>query len=98
MTYQQALKLKQNGYPQTAKEVSRFSAVKDDGSPGEEVFYPTLKELIESCGEQFYSLHYGQLTRNDKKVWTAKSTNKRVVDGKDCKEAIVNLWLALNES
>lgn len=92
MTYAQALKLKQNGYPQIAKEISRFSAVKDDGTSGEEVFYPTLKELIEACGDDFSNL----IKHED--VWFAESQNRMIsLSGKDCKDAVYNLWISLNE-
>lgn len=57
---------------------------------------PTLSELIEACGENFYSLY-----RHQKDKWQAHSTGDlwdiEIAHGPTPEEAVANLWLALNK-
>ena len=59
-----AKRLKEAGFPQRgAKHIDPA-----DISLGLKVYYPTLEELIEACGADFESLHYG---RNRAMKWKA---------------------------
>lgn len=94
MDYQLAKKLKDEGYPQNHTDFSgRFSAVNENtGELGEEVYYPTLKEMIDDIGECFWTL------RKHTKGWEASSAEDDVVKvegGQDCKEAVAKLWIAV---
>ena len=53
---------------------------------------PTLEELIEACGNNFYSL-------SNSAYWIVDSNKEGIEDiyGNTPSEAVANLWLALNK-
>jgi len=61
-------------------------------------YNPTLAELIESCGDKFYSLV--RMVSEDKIWWNAhgveSSFGKTSCSGSTPVEAVARLWLALN--
>ena len=99
MKYELAKELKEAGFPMTpyqggllcvnGKTVMGF----DDGT-----YYllPSLSELIEACGEEFWNLTY------DGGEWHTNFTQGSEYDfgeteGKTPEEAVARLWLALNK-
>jgi hypothetical protein len=60
----------------------------------EQVYVPTLSELIEACGDGFYSLEriHPNGTWKALAQWIAKSFTSDTPD-----EAVAKLWLALNK-
>lgn len=62
----------------------------------EVVFFPTLSELIEACGERFGSVGKNSLDVNDY-VWEAWDNDCYVDFGDTPEEAVARLWLALNK-
>lgn len=89
MNYELAKELKDAGFPQgdTGRKV---------GLRSDEAIVPTLEELIEKCGDKFYSLVFA--IDND---WRAFSETDQwntvaTADGKTPTEAVARLWLALN--
>lgn len=60
------------------------------------VYCPTLSELIEACGDVFYSLTQKPITR----YWLAKAFIDyeilKETKGSTPEEAVANLWLELN--
>lgn len=98
MTYELCKKLKDARFPQ-----SEEWAMKDNGS---DLYYeqPTLEELIEACGEQFFDLR----RKND--GWQATAQVKLdkpdevgddymlpFVEGTTPTIAVAKLWLELNK-
>ena len=103
MKYETAKQLKDAGFP-----LDRNWMVKDPEALAD-IFLPelspTLSELIEACGDSFYSL-----IKNKNGRFVAKALGKEiVVDGRDSREkahkeigdsveeAVANLWLKLNK-
>jgi len=105
MNYELALELKEAGFPLTVYSEQRLmnSGTQDvrvtpDGDP---IRFPTLSELIEACGEDFYWLIRGQVSKKNKTpMWEAKAVPSLVIEdaeGLAPEEAVANLWLELNE-
>ena len=92
MNYALAKELKDAGFP---KSTPRFSDEFGRGQYTDDVYYPTLSELIESCGEKFESLRL-EMGDGTGLFWRAHSSLSRA-DGKTPEEAVARLWLALNK-
>lgn len=94
MNYELAKKLKDAGFPQYSIECLFDPKLKEWGA-SDMACSPTLSELIEACGDQFY-----ELCKTDYD-WIANcySDKNRVVyeRGDSPEEAVANLWLALNK-
>lgn len=91
MTYELAKQLKDAGFPQ--KENTYWKNERGEGTLG--VYAPTLSELIEACGEEFYSIrkqtlkYCAESVASDDRFFQAK--------GSTPEEAVANLWLELNK-
>jgi len=103
MSYALAKELKDAGFPQKyvrgqMKYDPNVEADEDGILPEEteEVFHPTLSELIEACGDGFVLL-----VRHKTDEWYARSKAQGwddfESDGKTPEEAVANLYLALNK-
>jgi len=70
---------------------------------GDEVYIPTLSELIEACGDKFGTLHQYKYPSNNGKQqdWLATEQYKtaQVLKGEGAtpEEAVAKLWLELNK-
>lgn len=112
MKYETALKLKEAGFPQITFDTlfpyrGHYEALIDgrvrdlgDGTstiPQENLVYiPTLEELIEACGENFWALT--KLKMRPDLGWKAEQyvVGSSVESlGKTPDEAVANLWIAL---
>lgn len=96
MNYKLAKELKDAGYSQD--KIKLPDGVFD--IPETLVYLPNLSELIEACGEEFYSLTKNPLTP---KLWDAcrikdSSGARRTILAHTPEEAVAGLWLALNEN
>ena len=60
---------------------------------GEWFYIPTLSELIEECGDRFYSLTYKKLSN----LWEAESIKGKKEGGNIPEEAVANLYLEINK-
>ena len=90
MSYELAKKLKEAGFPQTG---THFDNNGDMYGWSNDVYYPTLEELIEACGDEFDFLH---MTPN-RNSWACHSqTDEAFGAGSTPTEAVARLWLALN--
>lgn len=87
MNYELAKQLKDAGFPQWDNESPRYIGYKD----AETVSFPTLSELIESCGK-YISLH--QEPVYDK--WEAESIGHSEI-GSTPEEAMAKLFLKLHK-
>lgn len=97
MNYELAKKLKDTGFPQDIKNGTWFPYASDDTR--EKVYMPTLSELIDACvqknGFNGDELHL---------VVLKGYSDARLVDqdylgsGSTPKEALTNLWLAINKN
>lgn len=104
MNYELAKELREAGFPQ--KGMGTFSRHRKDIDEQyvevNEIYIPTLSELIEACGEKFI-----QLTRTDDGEWICAGNisedriniDKALRDEfeKTPEEAMARLWLALNK-
>jgi len=109
MDYLLAKELKEAGFPQEGRVFVEEDNVliaccfdkscycpKCQGDGG--VVVPTLSELIEACGEEFY-----ELARLGNDVWQMKALSESekqlplMYRGKTPEEAVARLWLALNK-
>lgn len=97
MTYELAKKLKDAGFPQ--KEISVIVGneghfIPDPLHLNKYLYAPSLEELIEACGKDFYSVN--QYVTSDGKGWSAESWKSGDIQtGFTPSEALANLWLAL---
>ncbi len=66
-------------------------------SPSRHYYLPTLSELIEACGENFFTLVRTHYTGGI--GWFARDTREgyNPVMGSTPEEAVARLWLALNK-
>jgi len=105
MNYELAKELKEAGFPQegkgeillgwptpTTNEYTRSTPIRKE--PLDEVYVPTLEELIEACGNSFCTLGRPRIDSNK---WTAYAY---VIPHKDCiastpEEAVAKLFIAL---
>jgi hypothetical protein len=101
MTYELARKLKDAGFPQTKTDGTfRNGHYVVEGK--EPCFDPTLTELIEACGDDFYSLVYG--LDDDWRCYSEASFGElfglsmKTGEGSSPEEAVAKLWLALHQS
>lgn len=102
MNYLLAKELKDAGFPQKEFSLRQpFSGEwPGDVPPAKYPYNPTLEELIEACGEDFFAL-----MRTDE-GWMAQAslfngTSKNFVGhlpGQTPSEAVARLWLALQKS
>lgn len=102
MNYEMALKLKKAGFPRVGSvEISINNGVE------EELWFPTLSDLIESCGIMFDMLYYrptGSAMHDKKGAWFSRRTFPLTFTGiknpdsrgSTPEEAVANLWLKLN--
>lgn len=103
MTYELAKKLKEAGFPQYGKnrEVDGGLAMTNESGTLEGCYIPTLSELIEACGEDFWALYKVGTRETPDWKWEAGSfgvpLNEIVGKGQTPEEAVANLWLKLNE-
>lgn len=100
MNHSLAKELKDAGFPQ--KGLGRYKDHSDLFMPKEianfdtDSYCPTLEELIDACGDEFWNLHSNRF--GGKPVsWTATSYTKELVTKADTRiESVARLWLALN--
>lgn len=103
MNYELAKKLESAGYPQELKDGLY------EGDFDGTVYFPTLSELIEACGERFAALNFYPEAPNHEQ-WESSSERKWVMEvgalnpqhdlvvyGSTPEEAVARLWLALNQ-
>ena len=100
MNYDLGKQLKDAGFPQ--KESNGFPGILNpDGD--KTVYYPTLSELIEACGEGFSGLGRNQFRAREERIaWLASQKIDKFGNwlglyghGHSPEEAVANLWLAL---
>lgn len=99
MNYELAKQLKDMGFPNQfssalrTKDKGGWGYGKDSAQDG--VYYPTLSELIEACGEQFYALHNMTIGWTAETLWDGARIK---VTGETPEEAVAKLWLALKKA
>lgn len=95
-----AKKLKDAGFPQ----IHGLEGILEDKNNPLTPNYPTLSELIETCGDKFLSLEYiidGGMDGKER-LWWASSRQSIVpeayqVAGTSMIEAVANLWIEINK-
>ncbi len=107
MNYKLAKKLKDAGFPQKKWEgvnLETGKKLKENEVPLQE---PTLSELIEACGDRFFSLKYVKLHAPEayppsKRIQQIREGNFWVADGEQCwttaktpEIVMTKLWLKL---
>lgn len=106
MNYELAKQLKDAGFPQITNNHDYYTNVgmifrmwSTRPLKGDEIFIPTLSELIKACGDEFISLD--KLVHEEKNNWKArgKITKSKLVHiaGSTPEEAVAKLWLELNK-
>lgn len=95
MNYDLALELKNAGFPQTGKghAVGITGGLVEHGG---DIYFPTLDEFVEACGEGFKSL------TKVSDFWEAYGMKGSIFAdhkeaGRTPEEAVARLWLALNK-
>ena len=89
MDYELALKLKNAGFPMPNRV--RFDPLGMVDLKGkDEVWIPTLEELIEACGKDLFSLTFTGET------YSAGGA-RIIISGETPSEAVADLWLELNK-
>lgn len=107
MNYELAKKLKDIGFYQNRveagginHEILRGEYCADINNPKEQVYIPTLSELIEACGDGFGELNHYRNSGDwecQSKDWTDEQGVGRMSSGKTPKEAVAKLWLELKK-
>ena len=82
MNYELAKELKEAGFP-----------FKHPQSKWSEYIFPTLSELIETCGDGFHLLQRKDIGGN----WSAISRGGNSGEGKTPEESVARLWIATNK-
>ena len=97
MTYEVAKLLKEAGFPQFGKGTWTYPSDKIVIHYTDQVYDPTLSELIEACGVTFGSLRRVGVTdwHADHRSYTG---NGPVFCGSSPEEAVARLWLALHQN
>lgn len=91
MKYELAQQLKDAGFPQRQGCSACLYNTAFNGMD-ENVYLPSLSELINACGENFGCLQYNQT------FWQANHTTKSIEGiGDTSEEAVAKLWLELNK-
>ncbi len=90
MNYELAKKLKDAGFP----EVTNHPNLCGNGFKTQDVYHPSLSELIEACGDSFGICEKAKGMNQ----WKAQSAGTFVkVIANTAEEAVANLWLELNK-
>jgi hypothetical protein len=103
MSYELAKELKEAGFPQQGKgEIVMWKHAASGPSTKslDTAYLPTLSELIEACGDDFYSLVNELLPHSFHKWRAASKTDVWINDashGPTPEEAVARLWLALKK-
>jgi hypothetical protein len=98
ISYELAKQLKEAGFPQEGNG-NYHSAMAGE----HDVYYPTLAELIDGCGNNFdYLSHdprYQLRGKNGQhELWWATSWSRKDAGGSSPEEAVARLWLALSKN
>lgn len=97
LSYEICKELKDAGFPLKINSRHIANQVVNGEYTGLFAYRPTLEELIEACGDNFWSLTAS--TAGD--AWYARSvsmfSNQDSFHGDTPAEAVANLWLALNK-
>lgn len=93
MTCELVKQLKDAGFPQDRRNGSAVS-IDIQGELQEFVYDPTLSELIEACGDRFYSL----VRKKSGGTYYASDGGEWILPSETPEEAVAKLWLALNKT
>jgi hypothetical protein len=96
MDYALAKELKDAGFPQSGSH--QHGHFLNHNESGEQVYVPTLEELIEACGLDFLQLQAHNHPLDTHKKWTAWAITPDTGEGDTSAEAVGRLWLALNRT
>ena len=100
MAYELAKKLKDAGFPQHDRTGEWYNVCYFQGCEKDACF-PTLSELIETCGDDFLSLekYDGGKWEAMRRTWCCDEHGESCEFGYGStpEEAVANLWLALHE-
>jgi len=105
ISYELYMKLKDAGFPYRWHLTEEFTQAQKDCNeeidPEQSPFVPTLSELIEACGEDFFALKQTatmELKGTGEWMATAYSNRKGIhKPGKTPEEAVARLYLTLNQ-
>lgn len=92
MTNELAKQLRNAGFPQQVRGGFMH------GEHADFVYFPTLEELIEACGDRFWMLETRDLAQG---LWNAAGYGKKEIltaYGKTAKEAVAKIWLLMNKT
>lgn len=94
LRYELAQELKDAGFPQPIDDYEGYFVV-DERNDEEDIYQPTLSELISACGEEFHSI---VSTGNGFKAFSSVKdsiSSTEIVSTPE--EALFYLWTALNK-
>lgn len=93
LSYETCKRLKEAGFPQDREECAGIS-IHNCHDSCEDLYCPTLSELIEAC-DGFHDLTHVKLGEN--KEWAAVGGTLNLGEGKTPEEAVAALYLSLHE-
>lgn len=90
MNYELAKELKNAGFGNYKEDIIDA----ETGKKFTDIYHPTLSELIEACGDEFYGI-----TVDSQRKWHAwRSPSQDGIDSYSTpEEAVARLWLAINK-
>lgn len=95
MTYEDALELKNAGFPQYG-EGKKTGSINSEGR-GEAIYIPTLEELIEACGDRFLQLEKIYVSNEFIALGLNELNYRPIGKGSTPEQAVKNLWMVLNK-
>ncbi len=97
ITYELALALKNAGFEQSLDSFQGYYMDDSDDIGTHQVYIPTLSELIEACGDVFYTLIRVDRDYGETIFWVAKTYGARGhQEGETPEIAVANLYLQIN--
>ena len=97
MNHELANKLKEAGFSQ---QVHRNNFCGNDACGPENricAYDPTLEELIEACGNEFWELRSSRMAGKHSNWVVISYTDEKVFKGNTLEEVVANLWLELQK-
>tara|TARA_Y100000310_G_scaffold336064_1_gene419639 strand:- start:1525 stop:1764 length:240 start_codon:yes stop_codon:yes gene_type:complete len=71
--------------------------LKDAGFPQGSEWSPSLRDLVDACGENFRLFNYPLDEHKPERAWMAKIDGGAYGRGKTHMDAVARLWLVLNK-
>lgn len=109
LSYETAVKLKEAGFPRRkigCKDCEYAEFYDEDGScwntiqiemTEDSIYIPSLSELIEACGSEFFELRYGYNSVNPYWISVQRGFENMAIISISPEEAVASLWFTIHK-